>query len=80
MSLSGFANTQPLAVGVRLPTDCELVLPRWALRAQIMARRGVGERRACQLFTDGASELLPNPRRKPRPTTSSGVSLLYFPL
>lgn len=80
MSLSSFANTQPLAVGVRLPTDCGLVLPRWALGPQIMAWRGVGERLACQLFPGGASELLPNQRRNPLPTISSGLSLLYFPL
>jgi hypothetical protein len=80
MTSLGFANTHRLAVGVHLPTDCGRVLPRWALGLQIMAWRGVGDRSAYPVDPIGASELLSNQSPKRLPNTSSGISLLYFPL
>lgn len=79
MRLIDFANTQRLAVGVRLPTDCGLVLPRWALGPQIMAWCGVEERLACHLYPVCASELLSNQGPKHLSHMRSGISPLYFP-
>lgn len=80
MTSLGFANTQRLAVGVHLPTDCGRVLPRWALGLQIMAWRGVGQRLGCHLCPVCASERLPNQRQEQFPSIISGRCLLYFPL
>ena len=80
MTLIGVAHTERLVVGVRLPTDCGVVLLGRAVRAQIRVWRGVGERLVFHLYPVCASELLPKQSRKPFPIISSALSLLYFPL
>jgi hypothetical protein len=79
MTLLRFASTQRLTVGVRLPTDWGLVLPRWEPRSLVLAWRCVGGRLACHLHPVGASELRPDQRRKQLPNISSGISHRYFP-
>jgi hypothetical protein len=65
MTLIGFANTQPPAVGVHPPTDCVHVLSEGALGLQIMPWRCKGEPLACQVYPLCGHELLSNQSPKP---------------
>lgn len=80
MTFNRCSATQPLAFGVRLPTDYGRVLPRWAPRSPIMPWRGVEHRLACRLRQVCASELAPNRCPRQLLIVRTSLALLYFPL
>lgn len=80
MTVSTFPKTQPLAVGVRIGTDCQVVLSGWAPERQTIALRRVTERFTRRPCAVCASKLLPEQSPSLLPNISSGIFPVYFTL